>query len=44
MTKERWLRMTRREGLTITGSERLRMAERACFGLTIRSIIDYLHL
>jgi len=44
MTKERWLRMTREEGLTITGRARLRMAARTCFRLTIQSIIDYLYL
>jgi len=34
----------KRRKLTIIGSARLRMAERACFGLTMRSIIDYLYL
>jgi len=44
MTKERWLRITRPKGLTITEGKRLRMAERACFGLTIQSIIEYHYL
>jgi hypothetical protein len=33
MTKERWLRMTREEGLTITGDKRIRTAGKACLDL-----------